>query len=80
MNEARLLLKNLQAQMDGRADAAEGMLLAAARVAGYWISADRRIGEADLATFLGSLPAAWPISAAKDPRRRSTCSVAPAIE
>lgn len=53
MNEARQLLKHLQAQMDGRADATEGMLLAAAHAAGYWVSADRRIGEADLATLLG---------------------------
>jgi len=53
MNDARQLLKHLHAQMDGRADATEGMLLAAARAAGYWISADRRIGEADLAALLG---------------------------
>ncbi|BDU22038.1 hypothetical protein [Dyella sp. GSA-30] len=56
MSEARQLLKHLQAQVDGRADATESMLLTAVRNAGYWISADRRIGEADLAVLLGITP------------------------
>ena len=53
MNDTRRLLGTLQAKMAGRVDSTLAMLQNAAREAGYWITADLRIGEADLAALLG---------------------------
>lgn len=46
-------LKAVRANMDGSADATTELLRREALAAGYWISADGRIGEADLAALLG---------------------------
>ena len=43
----------LTARLDGRAGATADLLLAAAKEAGYYLTGDQRIGEADLAVLLG---------------------------
>jgi len=50
-------LGSLRAALDGEAKRTSDTLEAAARAAPYWISGDRRIGEADLAALLGLTPA-----------------------
>lgn len=52
-NAIKRQLGELRATLDGRTDATAATLLQAANSAGYWISADGRIGEADLAVLLG---------------------------
>lgn len=51
-NEARQL-SALRATIDGTADATADLLRREAIAAGYWLSADGRIGESDLAALLG---------------------------
>ncbi|MBN4938238.1 hypothetical protein JY409_09320 [Stenotrophomonas maltophilia] len=43
----------LRAEIDGESQRTAQVLEQAARAASYWISADGRVGEADLATLLG---------------------------
>lgn len=57
MTRARNLLAGLAATLDGRSDATEARLVDAARAAGYWMTADGRVGESDLAALLGMTPA-----------------------
>ena len=49
-------LDSLRATMDGRADATAAVLRREAEHHGMWISADGRIGEADLAKLIGIAP------------------------
>lgn len=49
-------LDALIATMDGRADSTATLLRQQAENHGMWISADGRIGEADLATLIGIAP------------------------
>lgn len=46
-------IKSLAADLSGRVEQTEARLREAAQNAGYWISADGRIGEQDLAKLLG---------------------------
>lgn len=55
-NEERLFA-SLRATMLGRVDSTAATLREAAKEKGFWISADDRIGESDLATLLGMTPA-----------------------
>lgn len=48
----------LRVTVDGSADATAKLLRDAAIKAGYWISADGRIGESDLAALIGMTPGA----------------------
>lgn len=49
-------IQGLRSAIDGRVAGTEERLTASARAAGYWISGDGRIGEADLASLLGITP------------------------
>ncbi|MBM9912749.1 MULTISPECIES: hypothetical protein [Stenotrophomonas] len=49
-------LDALRATMDGRADATAALLRQQAEHHGLWLSADGRIGEADLAKLIGIAP------------------------
>ncbi len=49
-------LTALRATLDGSADATAALLRKEALAAGFWLSADGRIGEADLAALLGMKP------------------------
>jgi hypothetical protein len=56
MNSTRRVLEQaaqLSARLDGRASATEELLVDSAREAGYHVTGDQRIGEADLAALLG---------------------------
>ncbi|WP_152984552.1 helix-turn-helix transcriptional regulator [Stenotrophomonas terrae] len=49
-------LDSLRATLDGRADATAAQLRQQAEQQGMWLSADGRIGEADLAKLIGISP------------------------
>lgn len=73
MDAATQAVRTLAAELRGDAERTAERLRRAARDAGYWMSADDRIGEADLATLLG-------LSAGTLANRRSEGTAPPAYK